>query len=59
MNEENEKIEALTGPDDIIDTKADDANAEKHKTQEELEGTEPSKDETQINKADTEIKRSE
>jgi hypothetical protein len=69
MNIENPQqpqapIEAQTGPDDIIDTAIDDNNAEKDKTQEKLsvddiEGAEPSKEETEVNPADADLKRSE
>ena len=39
-NEKEEQIEAQTGPDDIIDTEVDDANAEKDETQKDLKENE-------------------
>jgi hypothetical protein len=56
---EQEPIESQTGPDDIIDTQSDNANAEKDTVQEELEGAEPSDDETEVNPEDVKISRSE
>jgi hypothetical protein len=55
---EQEPIESQTGPDDIIDTQSDNANAEKDTVQEELEGAEPSDDETEVNPEDPKISRS-
>ena len=71
MNNENQQyamaqgpIETQTGPDDIIDTAIDDSDAEKDKTQEKLtaddvEGDEPSKEETDVNAGDADLNRSE
>jgi hypothetical protein len=56
---EQEPIESQTGPDNIIDTQSDNANAEKDTVQEELEGAEPSDDETEVNPEDAKISRSE
>jgi len=61
MNEENEQtpIESQTGPDDITDTQIDSTDSRKYNVQEELEGAEPSKDETEVSPEDAKISRSE
>jgi hypothetical protein len=69
MNNKNQQyamapIETQTGPDDIIDTAVDDNEAEKDKTQEKLtaddvEGDEPSEEETEVNADDADLNRSE
>jgi hypothetical protein len=69
MNNKNKQyamapIETQTGPDDIIDTAVDDNEAEKDKTQEKLtaddvEGEEPSEEETEVNADDADLNRSE
>ncbi|MES2266667.1 MAG: hypothetical protein V4520_07895 [Bacteroidota bacterium] len=61
MNTANEQdpIESQTGPDDIIDTQTDRVDAEKDKVQEKLEGSAPSKEETEVNPEDAKIRRSE
>ena len=56
---EQEPIESQTGPDDIIDTETDNADAKKDVVQEKLEGAEPSKDETEVNPEDVQVSRSE
>jgi len=52
-------IESQTGPDDIIDTEIDSADAKKDNVQEELEGAEPAEDETGVTPEDAKISRSE
>lgn len=61
MNTRNqhEPIERLTGPDDIIDTRADDQQAKKDAVQEKLEGSEPIKEEIETDPKDADISRSE
>ena len=61
MNIANPKvpIESQTGPDDIIDTEIDGADAKKDNVQEKLEGAEPSEDQTMVDPEDAKISRSE
>ncbi|RFZ90067.1 hypothetical protein D0C36_22765 [Mucilaginibacter conchicola] len=58
-NNHHEPIEKLTGPDDIIDTNVDDGDSTKDAVQENLEGEEPSKEETETDPKDADVSRSE
>ena len=61
MNTINQQssVESQPGQDGIIDTKIDDTDTQKDNAQEELEGAEPSADETAVNPEDAKISRSE
>ncbi|MBL4678962.1 MAG: hypothetical protein JKY70_22640 [Mucilaginibacter sp.] len=56
---DNAPIENLMGPADLAHTDADGANAGKDAVQENLEGAEPSKEETEVDPKDADLSRSE